>query len=160
MRTLKVSCAKLLAAKYSIDTTRKVYQKFGQYLTAESTLKREHPMSFIKPSYTATHRFMKNADPNLRTVNVATLSQATLEGLSCSICGSTNRVEMHHVRMMKDLNPKAHIADKIMAKRNRKQIPLCRKCHIERHNEMNENPKKDKTPIRRVKSIPKRQTIS
>jgi group II intron reverse transcriptase/maturase len=138
MRVLKVSCAKLLAAKYSIDTTRKVYQKFGQYLTAESEDKKLRSMSFIKPSYTATHRFSKSSDPNIKAMNIVTISQATLEGLSCQVCGSQSQVEMHYVRMMKDLNPKAHIVDKIMARRNRKQIPLCRRCHVERHRQMNE----------------------
>lgn len=147
MRILKVSCAKLLAAKFSMDSTRKVYQKYGRYLTAVNEEKKERPMSFIKPSYTATHRFMKNSNPNISAVNIVKISQATLEGLSCQSCGSKTQVEMHHIRMMKDLNPKANKVDQIMARRNRKQIPLCRKCHIERHRVMSGSLK-----MRQVKS--------
>jgi Type II intron maturase len=62
------------------------------------------------------------------------LSKASLENLACSVFGSEYRVEMHHIRKMKDLNPKARYIDKIMARKNRKQVPLCRKCHIEYHN--------------------------
>lgn len=138
MNTLKVSCAKLLAAKFSLGTTIKVYQKFGQYLTAPSSKEKERPMSFIKPNYKATYKFSINSDPNIRSVNIVNISQASLEGLACQICGSTSQVEMHHVRMMKDLNPRASLVDKIMAKRNRKQIPLCKRCHIEKHRQMNE----------------------
>ncbi len=40
---------------------------------------------------------------------------------------------MHHVRHLKDLNPKLDLIDKLMASRHRKQIPLCRECHLRRH---------------------------
>jgi len=40
---------------------------------------------------------------------------------------------MHHVRMMKDLSPKTKSLDALMAKANRKQIPLCRSCHMRYH---------------------------
>ena len=62
-----------------------------------------------------------------------TLSKASLLNLKCAVCDSDYRVEMHHIRMMKDLNPKLNKIDALMAKRNRKQIPLCRKCHLAYH---------------------------
>jgi len=40
---------------------------------------------------------------------------------------------MHHVRHMKDLNPKLSAMDKLKVKSNRKQIPLCRSCHKAKH---------------------------
>lgn len=40
---------------------------------------------------------------------------------------------MHHIRMMKDLKPIYGTLDYLMAKRNRKQIPLCRDCHMKHH---------------------------
>lgn len=142
MRILKVSCTKLLAAKFSIDTTRKVYLKYGRYLTADGVKTKDRPLSFLKPSYTATHRFMKNVNPNINAVNIINISEASIKGLSCQVCGSKTQVEMHHIRMMKDLNPKANLVDKIMARRNRKQIPLCRKCHVERHRQISKSSKK------------------
>lgn len=40
---------------------------------------------------------------------------------------------MHHVKMMKDLSPKINRLDALMAKANRKQISLCRDCHMKYH---------------------------
>jgi hypothetical protein len=40
---------------------------------------------------------------------------------------------MHHVRLLSDLNPKLSEIDRIMLKRRRKQIPLCRFCHLDHH---------------------------
>ena len=42
---------------------------------------------------------------------------------------------MHHIRAMKNLNPKLSYMDKLMVKANRKQIPLCKICHIKKHKE-------------------------
>lgn len=79
-------------------------------------------------------------DPLLR-FNAEGISKASLENLSCAVCESDYRVEMHHVRMMKDLNPNANQIDKIMAKKNRKQIPLCRDWHMEHHKSIKNNVK-------------------
>jgi nicotine oxidoreductase len=62
------------------------------------------------------------------------ISLASLDNLICSVCRSDYRVEMHHVRMMKNLSPKVKSLDALMAKANRKQIPLCRNCHMKYHN--------------------------
>ncbi len=61
------------------------------------------------------------------------ISLASLDKLSCVVCESKYRVEMHHIRMMKDLVPKIHSLDYLMAKANRKQIALCRNCHMKYH---------------------------
>jgi hypothetical protein len=60
-------------------------------------------------------------------------SLATLNNLSSSKCDSIYRVEIHHVRALKDLNPKIKGIDKLIINANRKQIPLCRVCHMEKH---------------------------
>lgn len=128
----KGSCAKLLAAKFSLKTTAQVYKKFGKNLGARTPKEKEKALPFIQPSYKLTLKFKTKDNPVINT-NMITISQASLQGLVCQACGSDYRVEMHHVRKMKDLNPKANYIDKLMAKINRKQIPLCRKCHMERH---------------------------
>lgn len=48
---------------------------------------------------------------------------------------------MHHIRTLKDLNPKMNSIDKLMIKIKRKQIPLCRECHMVKHktNEIKKN---------------------
>jgi len=133
MYILKGSCAKLLASKFKLKTSAAVYKKFGKHLTAKPTEIKTKPISFIHPSYKVTLSFMTKADPNIPGIYTRGISKATLEGLTCRICDSDYQVEMHHVRHMKDLNPKLSLIDKLMVKRNRKQIPLCRKCHMDRH---------------------------
>lgn len=40
---------------------------------------------------------------------------------------------MHHIRAMKDIKLKKGTLDYLMQKRNRKQIPVCRDCHMAHH---------------------------
>lgn len=126
---LKASCCKLLAAKYSLKTMAQVYKKFGKSLSAPSSKK----LPFINPSYKMTLKFKTKVDPTVKSTNIVSISHASLQGLVCQVCGSDYRVEMHHIRKMKDLNPKVSTVDRLMAKKNRKQIPLCRGCHMEKH---------------------------
>jgi hypothetical protein len=62
-------------------------------------------------------------------------TQRTIELLSqpCCICGDTTQVEMHHTNPLKGITKtKDYLkAQQIVVKR--KQIPLCKKCHIRVH---------------------------
>lgn len=70
---------------------------------------------------------------DLRALYASGISKASLDGLICSKCNSSTQVEMHHVRKMADLNPKLTEVDRLMISARRKQIPLCRLCHMETH---------------------------
>nr|YP_010833255.1 hypothetical protein QLP03_mgp066 [Agaricus bitorquis]WFG54002.1 hypothetical protein [Agaricus bitorquis] len=125
---LKVSCAKLLGAKLSLGSTSKVFKKFGSNLTGNDKA------AFLNPSLKLnTWDFKVNAREYLNTLYASHLSAATLENLACRKCGSVENVEMHHVRKLSDLNPKISEIDRIMVKARRKQVPLCRACHLEHH---------------------------
>jgi len=117
---LKQSCAKLLATKYTLGTMSKVYKKLGSNLNG-----------FIKPSYKATYKFSINCNSvvPLYREKINLLSK----DLKCSMCGSSYKIEYHHVRAMKDLNPKLSAIDQLMVKNRRKRIPLCRSCHMKKH---------------------------
>ncbi|WP_218024938.1 HNH endonuclease [Nocardia pseudovaccinii] len=56
---------------------------------------------------------------------------------ACERCGSTHKVEVHHVRALKDLNPKGRKPQpdwvKQMAARRRKTLVVCRACHEDIH---------------------------
>jgi nicotine oxidoreductase len=131
---LKQSCAKLLAAKYSMGTMAKVHQKFGPNLTIThiDSKGKEKIYSFMTPSYKITLKFLINNNPVIKAL-FGSVSLASLDNLSCAICESDYRVEMHHIRHMKDLNPKLNYLDRLMIRRRRKQIPLCRECHMDYH---------------------------
>jgi group II intron reverse transcriptase/maturase len=116
---LKQSCAKLLTAKFNLRSMKKTYDKFGNLLESPNKAK------FLKPSYKASLKFSAKANP-IVTALYGSKSIAPLEGLNCSVCGSSNHVEMHYVRALKDLDPKLSHIDQLMVKAHRKQIPLCR----------------------------------
>lgn len=56
---------------------------------------------------------------------------------NCELCGSTQQVEVHHVRALKDLNPRGreHPPEWVarMAARRRKTLVVCRVCHEDIH---------------------------
>lgn len=55
----------------------------------------------------------------------------------CEMCGSTNKIEVHHIRKLADVNKKGKkektVWDKIMVSRNRKTLVLCDVCHHKVH---------------------------
>ncbi len=51
----------------------------------------------------------------------------------CASCGSSVEIEMHHLKHIRTVNTKLDSFGKMMAKINRKQVPLCRKCHMDVH---------------------------
>lgn len=120
--TLKSSCAKLLAAKLSLVSQRKVFEKFG------SDLKGDDRIGFAEAEYKINPRGFLSKDVDIIQTLFTQSISASLKELVCSSC-SDYRVEMHHVRI-KDLKPKLRKIDQLMVKKRRKQIPLCRTCHL------------------------------
>ena len=57
---------------------------------------------------------------------------------TCELCGSTEDIEVHHVRKLADLKTKGKTEKpvwiQIMATRNRKTLVVCRNCHNTIHN--------------------------
>jgi group II intron reverse transcriptase/maturase len=55
----------------------------------------------------------------------------------CELCGSTEKVQVHHVRGLKDLKRKGRGEKpewvKLMASRHRKTLVVCRECHADIH---------------------------
>ena len=53
---------------------------------------------------------------------------------ACVLCGCDQNVEMHHVRALKDLKKQNKSALEVhMISIARKQLPLCRRCHLRAH---------------------------
>jgi group II intron reverse transcriptase/maturase len=125
---MKNSCAKLLAAKFKLKSVSKVLSEFGD------DLKGINKIAFFKPSYKINiWDFKSNPKERIKSLYATFLSAANPGDSSCTKCGTNERVEMHHIRLLSDLNPKMSAIDKLMTKRRRKQIPLCRLCHLEHH---------------------------
>lgn len=70
----------------------------------------------------------------LDKVKWVNLRTQALFDFPCCICGSTEKVEMHHLKHIRkrkyELIPETRFWEKVMALRNRKSIPVCRECHI------------------------------
>ena len=123
---LKHSCAKLLAAKFSTGVP-KIFKRFGKDLAGPNS------RGFAKADYGFLGRFsQKEVKTNVPLYNTGG-NLVSLEKAVCGNCGSSYKVEMRHVGMLKDLNPKMSRLGELMVRRNRKQIPLCRVCHLAKH---------------------------
>jgi hypothetical protein len=78
-----------------------VIRKYGQDLRGKDKT------AFLKPDLKLKPwDFKTNAKEYLSTLYASHLSAASLSNLSCVKCGTTDLVEMHHVRKMSELNPK------------------------------------------------------
>lgn len=56
---------------------------------------------------------------------------------TCELCGSRDRIQVHHIRALKDLNrpgrPDKPLWVRVMAARRRKTLVLCHTCHVDAH---------------------------
>ena len=51
----------------------------------------------------------------------------------CTVCGSPDNIEVHHVRALKHISKKRDWLSMTMAKFARKQVAVCKSCHIKIH---------------------------
>lgn len=132
---LKYSLAKTLAAKRKTTIANVISDKEIR-TTVERENKPPKVVTFYQNHDWSTNRsaFSKAKNIDLVTMNVRLRTRSKL-GLPCCICGSAERVQMHHVRhirRMSDKQPKGFTA--VMSKLNRKQVPVCVTCHRQIHN--------------------------
>lgn len=77
--------------------------------------------------------FTESPEVDLVRMNVRLRTRSKL-GWPCCICNSVHGVEMHHVRHIRKMDGgKAKGFTRVMAMLNRKQIPVCRACHLKIH---------------------------
>jgi group II intron reverse transcriptase/maturase len=127
---LQYSLAKTLADKERL-TVGKVFKKYGRDIT------------FHKPNDRTVHFF----NQPMRQVRKAQLSSADSDTVPtwgprrtrtrllnhCAICGSSEHIEMHHVRHIRKHGERVLGFTLYLAAINRKQIPVCQKCHRDIH---------------------------
>lgn len=133
---LKLSCARTLALKYKLRFASKAYGRFGGKLKCPST----GIELFIPNTFKAIKKFAVSCPtPDVilfKTWHNKFTSSNLLK--HCVICGSSERIEMHHVRKIRDLkmkmvNKRMDWFTAQMASINRKQIPLCSQHHKALH---------------------------
>lgn len=123
---LRFSCALTLARKHKLRTMRKAFQKFGKDLTDPETGLGLKVPTELKHDFGGPE--IRKIDESLNTSWYAKLTKSSLYK-ACAICKTTNQVEMHHIRKVKDVRGKIRTGDSTYAQwvgaYRRKQVPLC-----------------------------------
>lgn len=102
---LRLSCALTLARKGKLGTARQAFKLFGAYLEDPETGRR----IIVPKSMKVTHRFQVNELPDPETyanINWSRKLTETSFGKKCVLCGSATKIEMHHLRSVKDVRAK------------------------------------------------------
>jgi group II intron reverse transcriptase/maturase len=145
---LKFSCVLTLALKLKLKTANKVFAKFGKEITIRDG-KGQILASFKYRSLAKTRKFLKSdiskLNPMARLERLANATFRTKDVLDnpCIICGATENIEMHHVRKIRNSSRaiKSDFLTSMMSRMNRKQVPICRPCHIDYHKGLIQNVK-------------------
>jgi group II intron reverse transcriptase/maturase len=139
---LKYSCVLTIASKMKLKTKKRVFNKHGKNLNIKDELGKiiiEYPtVDYRRPKKfsIATHtldNFSLEAyiDQYDRRVQ---RGRKDLKG-PCILCGSDQEIEVHHVQKLSNTGykkPKDYLS-KMMSRMNRKQVPVCKICHIKIH---------------------------
>lgn len=145
---LKLSCALTLALRLKLGTAKKVFAKFGKDITIKDG-KGKILASFQYESLAKTRKFSKSEISQMNPMaRLDKLAMATFRSISvldspCIICGASDNIEMHHVRKLRDSSRaiKKDFLTSMMSRMNRKQVPICRSCHIDYHRGLIQNVK-------------------
>ncbi len=135
---VKENLCKTLIRKHKIN--RKIlYYKYGKKISVirrnSINIKKiwfynpkliKKPWNFLVSELYLNHRF----DP-FQAIKWKVCSKTNFD-FPCAACGS-DRTEMHHIKHIKTLNLKLNQFDSAMARVNRKQVPLCKPCHMKVH---------------------------
>lgn len=130
---LHLSCAKTLALKHR-TTVRKLFRERGRTLVTEvRTPKGMHfAMLRLESNWkTRSTNFLVGdaLDPDAVFRRYQRLRTRSKLDEHCAICGSEDRVQMHHVKHIRKIGQQVRGFTALMAKLNRKQIPVCDGCH-------------------------------
>lgn len=136
---MEYSMYKTYAGKYSTSKKKIIakYKKNGVF-AIPYTNKRGY--TFYREFYDKGFKRKEMPDVNLndRLPNTIAITGGRnglitrLQARVCELCGSTDELEMHHVRKLKDLKGKSDWEVKMIA-RQRKTLALCIKCHHKIH---------------------------
>lgn len=126
------------ASKLKLGTKHRVLNKFGPSLAIRDqsgkVIAAFDPSTFPKvaPGFRGV-----TYNPEAYTERISRISPRSLQVVEkyCRICGSTDNLEMHHVKHLRKggVEAKGDHLLKSMIRMNRKQITVCRDCHEKIH---------------------------
>ncbi len=144
---MEQSLTKTLAGKYK-QSVHKIYKKYAAKLDVDDVIYKglrvivpregKKPLVAVWGGISLKWDIQANLQDQLPQIwgKRSELEQRLLANL-CEYCGSTDHIQVHHVRALKDLDKYAGREKpewvKIMAARHRKTLVLCRTCHQDVH---------------------------
>ncbi len=142
---MEVSLTKTLASKLKISVNQ-VYEKFGTTLVVDKKpykgLRVVIPREGKKPLIASWGGIplrrkldaVLNDQPPVIWARRSELEKRLLAD-TCELCGSHDRITVHHIRALKDLHQKGRREKpnwmKVMAARHRKTLVVCWPCHMD-----------------------------
>lgn len=137
---MEYSCLKTLASKHKSKIS-KIKKKFGDkkgsWCIPYETKKDKKYMYIAKYQDSKNIKCPSDNKSNLLVLHLSSTTkfEDRLKAKICKICGCTDseHYEIHHVNKLKNLKGKS-LWEKIMIRRRRKTIVVCRKCHHDIHN--------------------------
>ncbi len=134
---LEYSLAKTLASKLKISVGQ-VFDKYGDSISVKiKSAKGERTVKFYKNTDWKTNRAAFTDSPSIDLVRTAIRMRTRSKlGQPCCICGNPDDVEMHHIEHIHKMSEKQASSNdfaRILRALNRKQIPVCKRCHRKIH---------------------------
>jgi len=134
--SLKYSCALTISSKMKLKTMRGAFKRYGKNLEIRV---KDKTISYPNISYKRSRKLIARPDDNFSFENyfesLVYRHKRHVGNLTgpCIICGSSEKIEVHHIRALKDISKKRDWLSMTMAKFARKQVPVCKSCHIKIH---------------------------
>jgi len=134
---LEYSLAKTLASKLRISVGQ-VFDRYGDTISVKvKGAKGERTVKFYKNTDWKTSRAAFKVSPHIDLVRTALRMRTRSKlGRPCCVCGSADDVEMHHIQHLHKMSEKKASSNdfaRILRALNRKQIPVCNRCHRKIH---------------------------
>lgn len=136
---LQHSAANTLAAKHR-RSVRAVFKKHGKALRVATTNSKGKEIARslkLENSWSKEpNRFLGGDgvfDPNQAILFHFKLRSRSKLGEHCAVCDDTEDVVMHHIRHVRKMGDRVRGFNRILAALNRKQLPVCRRCHAKIH---------------------------
>ena len=133
---LHFSCAKTLCRKHQLSLMKLFRRRRLNLMTPKRWDENGKPTAFVslplRTSWTkARNRFLIGASSHdMLKLGIRQRTRSKLDSV-CAICANPDDVEMHHVRHIRKGKQVGFAA--LMAAINRKQVPVCRECHLKIH---------------------------
>lgn len=148
---LKYSCALTICSKLRLRTLHKTFKRFGPNLTQfkeNGEISAYYPTPeghYAKPKSKKGlgYSYVRRAEPGRLIEQLSYRigrGRGDLEA-KCYLCDSIENIEIHHVRKLQSGKSKDFLMH-LQQRMNRKQIPLCKSCHIKVHRGVYDGPLK------------------